>query len=108
MFEATVIENHVHNDLQSLLVALVDESAVVGIGTEARIYTIVVGAGIAVICGPLTHIGRVVLENRSKPQRCNAQVVEVVQMLAQSFEVATVTQRVSRAVFLVSAHTLYL
>ena len=48
MFEATVIENHVHNDLQSLLVTLVDESAVVGIGTEAWIYTIVVGAGIAV------------------------------------------------------------
>ena len=86
----------------------INQLAILLIGTKARVHTVVVRAGIAVVGGPLSLVRRVVLQNRRKPQGRHTQVCKVVQVLLQSFQVATMTQRWSIAVFLIGAHTFYL
>ena len=109
MLKAAVVEDHIHHHLQSLLVAVVNQLTVFLVGAEAGIYAVVVGAGIAVIGAPGVHlVGRVVLEDGREPQGGNTQLGEVVEVLLQAFQVATVTQRRCIAVFLVGAHTLQL
>ena len=49
MVETAMIENHVHHHLQSLAVSLVHKTLILVVGSEAWVYTIVVGSGIAVI-----------------------------------------------------------
>ena len=44
-----MIENHIHDNLQALLMASIDELTILGIAAEAGIDTIVVRAGITVI-----------------------------------------------------------
>ena len=49
MLIAAMVENHVHNNLQPLLMSLVDELAILLVGTEAGVNFVIVGCGIAVI-----------------------------------------------------------
>ena len=67
MLEAAMVEDHVHHNLQSLLMGLVGQTAILFVGAEARIDAIVVGRGIAVIGGELKLVGRVVLEDGREP-----------------------------------------
>ena len=68
VLETAMVEYHVHNDFQTLLVGFADKAAVVVVGAEARVNTIVVGSGIAVIGGEaVVRVGRVVLQHWSKP-----------------------------------------
>ena len=85
--------------------SLGDESAILLIGAEARIHTIVVGGGIAMVGAvAVVGVGRVVLQHWRKPQGSNAELVEVVEMLADAFEVATMAQRRLRAVLAIGVH----
>ena len=102
-----MVEYHVHHDLQSLAVSLVDELFVFGIGTEARIHTIVVGGGISMIGAiALFVVGRVVFENRSKPKSRHTQLVEIVEMLAYALKVATMSETRLGTVLHIVAHPL--
>ena len=49
MVESAMVENHVHNHLQTFAVSLVYKTLILVVGTETWVYTIVVGSGIAVI-----------------------------------------------------------
>ena len=49
MFEARVVENHVHHHLQPFLMGLVAQLTIVVVRTKAGVNTIVVRGGIAVI-----------------------------------------------------------
>ena len=49
MVETAMIENHVHHNLQSFAVSFVHKTLILVVGSEAWVYTIVVGSGIAVI-----------------------------------------------------------
>lgn len=49
MLIAAMVENHVHNHLQPLLMGLVDELAILLVGAEAGVNFVIVGCGIAMI-----------------------------------------------------------
>ena len=109
MLEARVVEDHVHNHLQPFLVGLVTQTAVVGIGTEARVHLVVVRRGIAVIGRvAVLRVGRVVIQYGCQPQGRDTQLLEVVQVFADAVQVAAMAQRGLCAVFLIGAHTLHL
>ena len=62
MLKAAVVEDHVHDHLQPFGMCLVAELAVVVVGAEAGIYTVVVRRGIAVVgCKTVVSVGGVVL-----------------------------------------------
>ena len=107
MLEAAVVENHVHHHLQTLLVRIRNKLTIVIVRSEARVNTIVVGRSVSVICTALAVVGRVVLKHRREPQRRDAKLVEVVEVLAYAFEVAAVTQRRLLAVHGVSVQALH-
>ena len=105
MLEATVVEDHIHHHLQSFLVSLGHESAILLVGAETRIHTIVVGGGIAVVGAvAVVGVGRVVLQHWRKPQGSNAELVEVVEVLADALEVTTMAQRRLRAILAIGVH----
>ena len=49
MVESAMVENHVHNHLQTFAVSLVYKTLILVVGTETWVYTIVVGSGITMI-----------------------------------------------------------
>ena len=104
MIVGAVVEDHVHDHLQSLLVAVVDELAILLVGAEARIHLIVIGRGIAVVGRVDALVGPVVLQHRCEPQGRHAKLLEVVEMLAYASQVAAVSQRRFRAVAGLVAH----
>ena len=87
-----MVENHVHHNLQSFLVCLVNQLAVFLIASETRVYAVIVGRGITMIGGETVVVGRVVLQDGRKPQGGNTQLVEVIEVLADAFQVATMAQ----------------
>ena len=74
-------------------VGFVDKLTVLLVGSEAGIHVVVVSGGVAVICGEGAVVGRVILQHGREPEGSDAELVEVVEMLANAFEVASVTQR---------------
>ena len=106
MLETTVVENHIHHYLQTFLVSLINELLILCIGSEAWIYTIVIGGSIAMIGTVLAIIRTVVLQNRSKPQGGYTQLVEIIQMLTDSLQVAAMTKTWCRAVAGLVTHVL--
>ena len=106
MLKAAMIENHVHHHLQTLAVGLVDETLILLIGSEARVDAIIVGRGVAVVGGAGAIAGAVVLEYGCEPQRRDAKLGEIVEVLAYTLKVATVAQARSRAVAGLVAHIL--
>ena len=106
MIETAVVENHIHHHLQSLLVSLSSKLLVLLVGSEAWIYTIVIGGSVTMIGTVLAIIRTVILQDRSKPQGGYAQLVEIIQMLADSLQVATMTKTWCRAVAGLVTHVL--
>ena len=106
MFESAVVEDHVHHYLQAFGVRLVTQAAVLFVGAEAWVYTVIVGRSVAMIRALAVIVGRVVLENGRKPQGRNAQFGEVVEVLTYAFKVATVAKTWLRTVGLVCVKAL--
>ena len=106
MIETAVVENHIHHNLQTLLVSLINESLILSIGSEAWIHTIVVGGGITMIGTVLAIIRTIILQNRSKPQGSYAQLAEIIQVLTDSLQVTTMTKTRCRAVAGLVTHVL--
>ena len=109
MFKAAMVENHVHHHLQPFLMCLVNQFPIVGIGTETRIHPIVVCGGIAVIGREaVLVVGRIVFQHGCEPQGRHAQLLEIVQVLSDAFQIPAMTQGGLCAVFLVGVHALHL
>ena len=87
-----MVENHVHHQLDSSGVAVVGQLAVFVVGAETGVNAVVVGGGVAMIGAVAAAVGRVVLQHGSEPQGCDAQLGKVVEVLAQTFDVASVAQ----------------
>ena len=67
MLKTAMVENHIHHNLQSFQVSLINQLFVFCIGTETRIYTIVIGSSITMISTVLAIIRAIILQYRSKP-----------------------------------------
>ena len=89
---SAVVEYHVHHNLQSFAVGFICQTTVVSVGAEAWIYAIVVRSGIAMIATALSVAGTVIFQNRCKPQCCDTQFGEIVEVLTDAFQVTTVAQ----------------
>ena len=93
VFESAMVEDHVHHHFQSVLMCVGDERAILLIGAEARVYAVVVGGGVAVVgAEAVVGVGRVVFQDRREPQGGDAELIEVVEVLADALEVAAVAQ----------------
>ena len=69
------------------------EGFILLIRTEARVNTIVIGGCVAVIGTVFATIGRaIILQYWCQPQGCNTKVSEVIEVLAESFKVATMSK----------------
>ena len=108
MFEAAVVENHIHNHFQSLPMGLINQLSIGFIATKAWIYLIIICRSIAMISTCIAFIGRVILEHRRKPQCRNAQFFKIIQALANAFKVAAVPQTGLCTVFLVGIEAFHL
>ena len=92
MLKTTVVEDHVHHDFQSFLVGLVAESLIVLVRAKARIHLVVVRRGVAVIGRKaVLRVWRVVLQHRRKPEGCHTQLLEIVQVLTDTVQIATMS-----------------
>ncbi len=100
MLYAAVVENHVHYDFDAACMGFFNQLLVFFVGTEARVYLVVVCGGIAVI----GTAGHVVFQYRSKPEGCDAEVGEVVQVLFDAGKVTAVACIGVFAVYLVLGH----
>ena len=100
MLYTAVVENHVHYDFDAACMGFFNQLLVFFVGTEARVYFIVVCGGIAVI-GTASHV---VLQYRSKPEGCDAKVGEIVEVLFDAGKVTTVAGIGVIAVYLVLGH----
>ena len=92
MFETAMVENHIHHNLQTFLVSLIYQLLIIGIGSETWVYTIIIGGSITMITAILAVTWTVVLQNRGKPQSGYTQLVEIIKMLTDSLQVATMSQ----------------
>ena len=109
MLKTTVIKDHIHHNLQSLLVSLITKALIILVRTKAGVHLIIIGGGIAVIgCEIILGIGRIILEHRGKPKRGYAQLLKVVEVLADTIQVATMTQTGLGAILYIVTHALYL
>ena len=107
MLKATVVEDHIHHDLKSLLVGLITEQLILLVRAEARVYLIIIGGSIAVIGRiAILGIGRIVLKDWGKPEGCNAQLLEIVQVFTNSVQVAAMAQTRLVAILHIVAHAL--
>ena len=109
MLKTTVIKDHIHHNLQSPLVSLITKALIILVRTKAGVHLIIIGGGIAVIgCEIILGIGRIILEHRGKPKRGYAQLLKVVEVLADTIQVATMTQTGLGAILNIISHALYL
>ena len=104
MVYATVVEDHVHYNLDAALVDFLNQLAVFLIGAEAGIYFVIIGRGIAVVASSL----HVVFQYGSEPQSGYAQVGEVVQVLFDTGQVTAVAGVRVIAVYFGIQHAFYL
>ena len=87
----------------------ITKTLVIGIGAKTGVYLVIIGGRITVIGRKTVRlVGGVVLQHRREPQRCHTQLLEIVQMLTDTVQIATMTQRGLTAVFLIMAHPLHL
>ena len=106
MFKAAMVENHVHDNLQSFLMGFVTQATILFVRAKTWVYTVVVCGCIAMIGALRAVVGRVILQNRCKPQGSYTQFFEVIEMLTYSFQVATMAQTRLCTVVPVSLHAL--
>ena len=100
MLYAAVVENHVHYDFDAACMGFFNQLLVFFVGTEAWVYLVVIRGGIAVI----GTAGHVVFQYRSKPEGCDAEVGEVVEVLFDAGKVTAVAGIGIVAVYLVLGH----
>ena len=101
MFASAVVKDHIHYDLQSLIMSRANQLAKLFIITEARIDFIIISNGIPVI-GAFGHI---VLQDRIQPNSGNAQVGEIIQMIGYPFQVTSVAGIHIRTIHFRLAHS---
>ena len=86
---------------------LVAEPLIVLVRAESRIHAIVVRRGVAVIGREaVLRVGRVILQHGGKPEGRHPQLLEVVEVLTDTVQVAAVSEAWLRAVLHVVAHAL--
>ena len=86
---------------------LVNQTAVIFVGAEAWVHFVIVGSGIAVVTAVAASAWHIILKHRGKPQCGHAQFVEVVEVLTNALQVATVAKRWLRAHAKLVEHTLH-
>ena len=84
---AAVIKNHIHHHTHTLCMRLVNQAHIILVSTETRIHTVIIRCGITVIRTTL-HI---VFENRIQPDGSHPQILNIVQMLFDTGQVAAMT-----------------
>ena len=77
---------------------LVYKPTIFCVGAKTWVYLIIIGSTITMIHVVVALISSIILQHRRKPQGCNAQLVEVIQVLPNAFQVASVPQTGLRAV----------
>ena len=87
-----MIENHIHDHFQAFGMCFGNKATVIFIGSETWINTIIVCGIIAMIVVVIINIRRIVFQNRRKPQGCDAQLIEIIQVAANAFKVSTMTK----------------
>ena len=80
MFYATMVENHIHYNLDTACMGFFNQLFVFLIGTEAGIHLVIIGSGISVI----GTAGHVVFQYRGKPKGGNTEVGKVVEVLSDA------------------------
>ena len=95
---AAVVEDHVHNDLHTSLVSIVDEVDIFLVGAETWVYTIIVGCRVTVI-GTTFHI---IFQYGIEPDCRDAQVLDIIHVLFDAGQVAPVAGVGVIAVYLIS------
>ena len=97
---AAVVENHVHHHFQSLLVCFFHQLTELFIAAIAAVHLEIVGDGITVI----RAFRHVVFLCRVQPDGGYAQIFQIVQMVLDTLQIATVTAVLFVAVHLVFQH----
>ena len=93
VLKATVVENHIHHDLQTLGMGLVAEMFVVVVRAKTGIHLVIIGCGITMISGEaVLCIRRVVLQDWGEPEGCHTKLLEVVEVFADAVEVTAMTE----------------
>jgi hypothetical protein len=87
MSRSRVVRNDVHYDLKVLLVSLLNIGSEKVIVTEARIYMIIIGAGIAVVSDPR----KIIFDQRSTPYGSSTEFTDIVEMVDYTLDIAAVT-----------------
>ena len=100
MFYAAVVEDHIHYNLDTAVVAFGYQLLILFVGAETRINFIVIGSSIAVV----RTAGHVVFQYRSEPESGYTQVGEVIQILLDTCKVTTMAGVRIIAVYFVFGH----
>ena len=87
---ATMVEHNILYHLQPTLMRLGDEAAIILVRAKARVSTIIISDGIAVIA-LLRHI---IFESRRMPDSSDTQLLQIVKMLYHTLDVASVTRHI--------------
>ena len=87
MIASTMVEDHIHYDTHAPLVRLLDQADVILVRAEAWVYPVIIRRGISVIRASL----HVILQYRVQPDSGNAQILDIIQMLLDTGQVASVT-----------------
>ena len=98
MIASTMVEDHIHYDTHAPIVCLLDQADVILVRAEAWVYPIIIRRGISVIRASL-HI---ILQYRVQPDSGNAQILDIIQMLFDTGQVASVTGVRAVTVYLIS------
>ena len=97
-----MVRNYVHDDLQILLMGLLDICLEEVVVTETAVDMVVVRTCVAVVCG----LFEIVFDQRSTPDRCRAELADIVEVVDYTLDVAAVASERLAAVCLVR-HALY-
>ncbi len=100
---STMVEDHIHDEFHAALVHCLAQLYIIFVGAKPGIYFII-------ICGGVAMIGifrLVVLEQRVDPNGRDPQILDVLEMIGNSLDVATMTPILVCEVNLFS-HSLYI
>ena len=82
-----MVENHIHYQLDAVFVQAVGESLVFGVGAVTGVHLVKIRNRVAVV----RVGGHIVFEQRIDPHACNAEVFQVVNVVADALDVAAVS-----------------
>lgn len=87
MLRATVVDNHIHDDADAFGAGQISQLAVFLIGAEAGVHLVEIGGRIAVV-GVLVHV---IFQQWVEPDGGEAQIGDVIQVVDDAFDIASVT-----------------